>query len=951
KDLEPSYQILRIITQKEAIKWLELHTKTFSYNGKSAILIIFSNITDELVAQHDIIEEQLNYKLITENLNEMVVVLDDRFRIEHVNYAAKEILGNPGSLYPFKFENLQSSSLNSVYDFFKGVLKEDIYRKEMELLKKKGTNIWVEIIGKTFVGLDGNTKILAILRDISEQKEAEQKIQESERKYRELYDKSPFLILILNKDCIIVDMNMKFSESSTYDKNNLIGLNFTEFSDLIFNKYIHVKEKTFHDVLDGSPIELVDLPYILKSGKRSWINLKATPIKFQNEKYIQVIIQDITDKKEMEEMVKDSQEKLSTFMESAPDVFTIWDSELNLIEVNNTGVHFFGDHLKENLIGKNLVNLMPFNKEEDNLKEYLKVLKTGKNYFEDDVLIDPMGKFYVNQRVFKVGKELGMIITDITSQKLAEQIIRDSEKKFRTLFENSPYSIIITDEKGHVLDVNSYTEKIFMVYKSEILGERIDEILELPDHIKKFIQNVINESNQDTSPIEFKLFNREGDPLWIRAMYSIIELEEQKFFQIIIEDISQRKETENELINSEVKYRNLVNSSPDIIILTDVSGEILDCNERFTELLGLKKNELIGRKIQEIAPYNIKELQNLFSTGISVNDFEKKFESFYKNKDGKTYWFNNNVLLMKIHDELRIQVASQDITRLKEANIMIEEANKQLQELDDLRKSFTEQAAHELRTPLIPICGYSQIFYENFSKIIKNLEKMTIYMDLLNVKDINLKDMRESIHRVSKLHNHLNEDLRSMEDDFEYFRAGSEKLRHLAERLLNFSRIESDSLELDFESVNVHKILKDSISLIIPEAKKRNIEILYSNLEDIYIDADEISIFQVFQNLISNAIKNTFPDGNVIIDIEEKNSEIVVYVKDSGIGLIKEEIDVIFTKFGRIKREGAIISKGWGIGLYTSSKIIKQHGGRLWVESKGRNKGSIFHVQLPKVQH
>ena len=224
---------------------------------------------------------------------------------------------------------------------------------------------------------------------------------------------------------------------------------------------------------------------------------------------------------------------------------------------------------------------------------------------------------------------------------------------------------------------------------------------------------------------------------------------------------------------------------------------------------------------------------------------------------------------------------------------------------------------------------------------------MTIYLDLLNVKDINPKDMQESINRTKKLHAQLKDELISMSNDFEYFRAGAEKLRHLAERLLNFSRIESDRLDLDIERVNLHKILEDSIALITPEADKRDIEILYSNKNDIIIDADEISIFQVFQNLISNAIKNTFPDGSVCINISKKKNRVIISVEDTGIGLTKEEIDVIFEKFAQVKREGDIISKGWGIGLYTSMKIIKQHDGKLWVVSGGRNKGSTFYVELP----
>ncbi len=109
-------------------------------------------------------------------------------------------------------------------------------------------------------------------------------------------------------------------------------------------------------------------------------------------------------------------------------------------------------------------------------------------------------------------------------------------------------------------------------------------------------------------------------------------------------------------------------------------------------------------------------------------------------------------------------------------------------------------------------------------------------------------------------------------------------------------------------------------------------------------------IHQVISNLINNAIKYTPPDGTIEIRSEILDHYIRVSIKDSGIGLTKEEKERLFTQFGKIERYGQgldIISDGSGLGLYITKKIVELHGGKIWVESEGRNKGSTFYFTLP----
>ena len=123
------------------------------------------------------------------------------------------------------------------------------------------------------------------------------------------------------------------------------------------------------------------------------------------------------------------------------------------------------------------------------------------------------------------------------------------------------------------------------------------------------------------------------------------------------------------------------------------------------------------------------------------------------------------------------------------------------------------------------------------------------------------------------------------------------------------------------------------------------------NLHDILITSfEKEQIHQVVSNLLNNAIKYTPPNGEIEVRSKIKNNFIVISIKDEGIGITKEERSQIFRQFGKIERYGQgwdIVSEGSGLGLYISKKIVELHGGEIWVESEGRNKGSTFSFSLP----
>jgi two-component system, OmpR family, sensor histidine kinase VicK len=236
----------------------------------------------------------------------------------------------------------------------------------------------------------------------------------------------------------------------------------------------------------------------------------------------------------------------------------------------------------------------------------------------------------------------------------------------------------------------------------------------------------------------------------------------------------------------------------------------------------------------------------------------------------------------------------------------LEESNKQLKVHDKMQKEFINIAAHELRTPIQPILGLSEVLQSK----------------------INDSEQRELLNIVSR---------------------NAKRLQRLTEDILDVTRIESQSLGLEKEKF----ILDDLVLSIVEEYKKQiehdnkvKIKLVYNPIEDnnIIIYADRFRITQVISNLIDNAIKFTKEErgGTVSVNIKKKNDRwVIVSVKDTGIGIDSEIVPRLFTKFATKS------FKGTGLGLFISKKIIEDHGGKIWAENNIDGKGATFDFSLP----
>ena len=247
--------------------------------------------------------------------------------------------------------------------------------------------------------------------------------------------------------------------------------------------------------------------------------------------------------------------------------------------------------------------------------------------------------------------------------------------------------------------------------------------------------------------------------------------------------------------------------------------------------------------------------------------------------------------------------------QVKNSNEQLVSANEQLKLNDKMQKEFINIAAHELRTPVQPILGLSDVLLSKKGDIEQ------------------YKELLDAIKRSAK------------------------RLQRLTENILDITKIESQSLQLRKQRINLNEVILGVIAEYANQIKKvNNVNLSFiSKDDDMFVEADRLRLSQVFDNILNNAIKFT-KEGSITIAVQRNKEggssiimmiEAIVSVKDTGTGIDPEIFPRLFTKFATKSFEGT------GLGLFISKSIIEAHGGRMWAENNADGKGASFYFSLP----
>jgi PAS domain S-box-containing protein len=378
----------------------------------------------------------------------------------------------------------------------------------------------------------------------------------------------------------------------------------------------------------------------------------------------------------------------------------------------------------------------------------------------------------------------------------------------------------------------------------------------------------------------------------------------------VAQDITDREYAAQELKESEEKFRTIAEQSfMGVLIIQDDKVEYV--NKALLDTFNYTEKDIDHWSKEDLINLiNPNDLQFLRDYRNKLRQGEPNVKPYYSyqvfTKSGKKKWIDQFSKEINYKGKPAELVTIMDITEKKEAE-------QEMVKLNSLKSELMRRTSHELKTPLVSIKGYADL--------------------LLSVHKENLDDyVLSSVVEIKQ---------------------GCERLESLIQDILNTAELESGTVQIKKVEDDLAFFIKLSIRELRGLARLRN-QTVISNIKNKLITSFEPEqIHQVVSNLINNAIKYTPPDGTIDIDSEIIDGFIKVSVKDSGIGITEEEKERLFTQFGKIERYGQgldIISEGSGLGLYISKKVIELHGGKLWVESQGRNMGSIFSFTLPIIQ-
>ncbi|MFZ0442840.1 MAG: ATP-binding protein [Methanobacterium sp.] len=488
-----------------------------------------------------------------------------------------------------------------------------------------------------------------------------------------------------------------------------------------------------------------------------------------------------------------------------------------------------------------------------------------------------------------------------------QQSLYEMEEKYHSLYTSMNEGVaihkILYDQAGKavdyiIMDVNPSYEEILDLKREDVIERKATEVYgtDNPPYLNLY-SSVVETGNPKTFEVYFEPMDR----------YFNISVFSPKYeeFATVFEDITERRKTEDELKRSEARFRSVLKNSLDVVYRYNLQTGHYDYMSPAIRALGYEPEEMMAMSNDEVMsnvhPDDIEDLKSVIS---EINQSGKGVAEYrFRGNDDIYRWWSNQMVIVKDTDGKPIyrDGSVRDVTKKRQIEDQVKLRTEELAKSNADLKQFAYIASHDLREPLRMITNFLQLL------------------------DRRYKDR-------------LDEDA----DEFIGFAVdGAKRLDSMIMDLLEYSRVANKEIhytDVDLEVV-LHQIMYSMDVLI----KENNVQITYDALPT--IKSDENLMVRLFQNLISNAIKyrsNETP--KIHISSKKEDGNYVFGVKDNGIGINPKHLEQIFTIFKRLHTHQEY--EGSGIGLSIAQKIVHQHGGEIWAESKPEE-GSTFYFTLP----
>jgi PAS domain S-box-containing protein len=564
----------------------------------------------------------------------------------------------------------------------------------------------------------------------------------------------------------------------------------------------------------------------------------------------------------------------------------------------------------------------------------------------------PSGGGVVNYRVLSspIRDSSGRVVAavemveDITERKKADLALRESEERFRTLFDSARDGLLVADagSKRQIL-CNAAACRMLGYTLEEFQNLRVEDIH--PAESRACVMEQFERQARGEIPlVEVPVLRKDGSVFTASVAASPIVISGKPYLLGIFRDVSERRAMEGELkahrdrleemvrsrtravLKSEAVYRGLFESLRDGLVAFGLDGRVIECNRPFAEMLGYSPSEAARLSHADITPLKWRQMEvDIFKSQIYSRDYSDVYEKEFIRKDGSVipvacrFWLQKDEAGVparvwglirdvterrKDQEELRRskEQAEARAGELEKAAADLGRLNSELEAALKVKDEFVSTVSHEIKTPMTAVKGSIGLLLTEITGKVNPDQRKYLEMAVANV----------------------------------------DRLSRLIGRILDFQRLKAGKAEFGVREDDLNAAVREVVDCMALMAEKKGLGLFFDpdeGLPPVAFDKDRI--IEVLMNLIDNSIKAT-EKGGVAVLTRGLEDRVRVTVKDTGRGFDKADVSKLFKQFSQIGRKAG----GAGLGLAICKEIIKAHKGSIWAESEP-HKGTSFHFELP----
>ena len=889
-----------------------------------------------------------HFEYLVKYANDIIFLVDEKYRIIEANDRALEIYG-------YTREQILGLPLTAL------VAPEDVpsYKARLRKIQQKGVIVAeaihqrkngsifpVELSGRT-IKIEGKPYIQEIIRDITERKQAEEKVRHFNLVLRAIRNVNQLIARGADRDSLLKGACENFVSTRGYynawialldESGKLVaaaeaglGRKFRTMTERLKNGDLpycarEVLKKSGVVVIEDPASECVDCTLAEDYSGRCGMSVRleyggkvyglmtvSASLGITGEKEELDLFEEVAGdisfalhSMEQERERKKAEAEYQTIIRTAMDGFWLTDMEGHFLDVNEAYCSLIG-YSRDELLSMSISDIEAIEKPENIASRIRKIKKVGYDRFEtrhrrkDGGIVDV--EIGVNYLSTDGGRQF-VFLRDITERKRTEEALVGEAIRRRILIEQSRDGIVVLDENGKVYEVNQRFAEMLGYSLEEARGLHVwDWEFQFP---REQVQEMVRSVDEKGDHFETRHRRKDGTTYDVEISTNGAVFAGHKLIFCVCRDITERKKAEEALLRSEQNLRDSLENSPLGIRVFDKSGKTLYINRALLDMWGynsIEELEAVPRK-QRYTPKSYAEQMERLDKRKRGVESPLSYEVSIVRSDGKVRQLSASRGALLWNGEEQFQILYQDITENKKT----EEEKRQLEQKAQIASrlaSVGEMAAgiaHEINNPLTGVIGYAQL--------------------LVDRKDVP-SDMRRDLAAISD---------------------GAQRVAGIVSRLLTFSR----QTKLERRLVSINELIESTLALRDYHLKVNNIKVvtrLASRLPETVADPGQLQ--QVFLNLIVNAeteMKLAHGKGRLTITTEKSGNMIKIRFRDNGPGIKPQFMNRIFDPFFTTRE----IGQGTGLGLSLSYGIVVEHKGKIYAESKP-GKGATFVVELPVV--